>query len=108
MGRRLLSLLLFVAGYCALASLGPLVAAVPALAVFVPATLLLTRWRKPARPGRRGGRLEGGSFGAGRAATALLLGTSIGTHQGWLESLLQATANGGSGPACTLACRGGA
>jgi hypothetical protein len=43
MGRRLLSLLLFVAGYGALASLGPLIAAGPALALFVPATLLLMR-----------------------------------------------------------------
>ncbi len=49
MGPRLASLLLFMAGYVALASLGPLVAAGPALTSFVAATLLLTRERAPAR-----------------------------------------------------------
>jgi hypothetical protein len=49
MGRRVSSLLLFMAGYVALASLGPLWAAGPALTSFVAATLLLTRERKPAR-----------------------------------------------------------
>jgi hypothetical protein len=49
MGRRVSSLLLLVAGYLALASLGPLVAAVPALTSFFAATLLLARERKPAR-----------------------------------------------------------
>jgi len=49
MGRRLASLVLFVAGYVALASLGPLVAAAPALASFVAAALLLAREREPAR-----------------------------------------------------------
>lgn len=43
MGRRISSLLLFVAGYLALASLGPFVAAAPALASFVAATVLLAR-----------------------------------------------------------------
>jgi hypothetical protein len=49
MGRRLTSLVLFVAGYVALASLGPLVAAGPALTSFVAASLLLAREREPAR-----------------------------------------------------------
>jgi hypothetical protein len=49
MGRRLASLVLFVAGYVALASLGPLVAAGPALTSFVAASLLLAREREPAR-----------------------------------------------------------
>jgi hypothetical protein len=49
MGRRVSSLLLFMAGYVALASLGPLWAAGPALTSFVAATLLLTREREPAR-----------------------------------------------------------
>ena len=49
MGRRLASLVLFVAGYVALASLDPLVAAGPALASFVAASLLLAREREPAR-----------------------------------------------------------
>jgi hypothetical protein len=49
MGRRISSLLLFVAGYLALASLGPLVAAVPALTSFVAATFLLALEREPAR-----------------------------------------------------------
>jgi hypothetical protein len=49
MGRRLSSLLLFVAGYLALASLGPLWASGPALTSFVAATLLLAREREPAR-----------------------------------------------------------
>jgi hypothetical protein len=43
MGRRSLSLLLFVVGYLALATLEPLVAAGPALTSFVAATVLLTR-----------------------------------------------------------------
>jgi hypothetical protein len=49
MGRRLLSLVLFVAGYLVLATLEPLVAAGPALASFAVATLLLVRVPKPAR-----------------------------------------------------------
>ena len=49
MGRRLLSLLLFVAGYLLLAMLEPLVAAGPALTSFVAATLLLARVPEPAR-----------------------------------------------------------
>jgi hypothetical protein len=49
MGRRLLSLLLFVAGYLVLATLEPLVAAGPALTVFVAASLLLARESEPAR-----------------------------------------------------------
>ena len=48
MGRRPLALLLFVAGYVALATLEPLVAAGPALTSFVAATLLLAR--EPAAP----------------------------------------------------------
>ena len=43
MGRRLFSLLLFVAGYAVVASLAPLVAAGPALTSFVVASLLLAR-----------------------------------------------------------------
>jgi hypothetical protein len=43
MGRRALSLVLFVAGYVALGTLEPLVAAGPALTSFVAATLLLVR-----------------------------------------------------------------
>jgi hypothetical protein len=43
MGRRALSLVLFVAGYAALATLEPLVALGPALTSFVAATLLLAR-----------------------------------------------------------------
>jgi hypothetical protein len=49
MGRRLLSLLLFVAGYLVLATLEPLVAAGPALMTFTAATLLLARESAPAR-----------------------------------------------------------
>jgi hypothetical protein len=49
MGRRLLSLLLFVAGYVLLATLEPLVAAGPALTSFVAATMLLARESAPAR-----------------------------------------------------------
>ena len=49
MGRRLLSLLLFVAGYLLLATLEPLVAAGPALTSFVAATLLLARVSELAR-----------------------------------------------------------
>jgi hypothetical protein len=49
MGRRLLSLLLFVAGYMLLATLEPLVAAGPALSSFVAATLVLARETGPAR-----------------------------------------------------------
>jgi hypothetical protein len=49
MGRRLLSLLLFVAGYVLLATLEPLVAAGPALTSFVAATMLLAREAEPAR-----------------------------------------------------------
>jgi hypothetical protein len=48
MGRRLLSLLLFVAGYLLLATLAPLVAAGPALTAFTAATLLLAREPTPA------------------------------------------------------------
>jgi len=49
MGRRALSLLLFVAGYLMLATLAPLVAAGPALASFVAATMVLARESTPAR-----------------------------------------------------------
>ncbi len=49
MGRRLLSLLLFVAGYLLLATLAPLVAVAPTLTVFTAATLLLAREPAPAR-----------------------------------------------------------
>ena len=49
MGRRSLSLLLFVAGYLVLATLEPLVAAGPALTSFVAATLLLAREPAAAR-----------------------------------------------------------
>src|SRR3954454_15838034 len=49
MGRRLLSLLLFVAGYLVLATFEPLVAAGPALTSFVAATLLLAREPAAAR-----------------------------------------------------------
>jgi hypothetical protein len=49
MGRRLLSLLLFVAGYLLLATLEPLVAAGPALTSFVAATMLLARVSEPTR-----------------------------------------------------------
>ena len=49
MGRRIGSLSLFVAGYLALASLGPLVAAPLALASFFTATLLLAREPEPTR-----------------------------------------------------------
>jgi hypothetical protein len=49
MGRRLLSLLLFVVGYLVLATLTPLIAAGPALTAFVAATLLLAREPEPAR-----------------------------------------------------------
>lgn len=49
MGRRLLSFLLFVAGYLLLAALGPLVAAGPALASFTAATLVLARETAAAR-----------------------------------------------------------
>ena len=49
MGRRLLSLSLFVAGYLVLATLEPLVAAGPALTSFVAATLLLAREPAAAR-----------------------------------------------------------
>jgi hypothetical protein len=49
MGRRVLSLLLFVAGYLVLATLEPLIAAGPALTCFVAATLLLAREPAAAR-----------------------------------------------------------
>jgi len=49
MGRRALSLLLFVTGYVMLATLEPIVAAAPALTSFVAATLVLTRESEPAR-----------------------------------------------------------
>jgi hypothetical protein len=49
MGRRALSLLLFVAGYLLLATLEPLVAAGPALASFVAATLVIASESEPAR-----------------------------------------------------------
>jgi hypothetical protein len=48
-GRRALSLFLFVAGYVMLATLEPVVAAGPALAGFVAATMVLARESKPAR-----------------------------------------------------------
>jgi hypothetical protein len=49
MGRRLLSLTLFVAGYLLLATLEPLVAAGPAFTSFAAATILLAREPAPAR-----------------------------------------------------------
>ena len=49
MGRRTLSLLLFVASYLLLAALEPLVAAGPALTSFLAATLLLAREPTAAR-----------------------------------------------------------
>jgi hypothetical protein len=49
MGRRALSLLLFVAGYVMLAALEPIVAAGPALTSFLVAMLLLARESQPAR-----------------------------------------------------------
>ena len=49
MGRRLLSLSLFVVGYLLLATLEPLVAAGPALTSFAAATILLAREPTPAR-----------------------------------------------------------
>ncbi|HEY7018496.1 MAG TPA: hypothetical protein VH297_08500 [Gaiellaceae bacterium] len=49
MGRRLLSLLLFVAGYLLLATLEPLIAVPPALTSFAAATILLARDSEPAR-----------------------------------------------------------
>jgi hypothetical protein len=49
MGRRSLSLMLFVDGYLALATLAPTVAAAPALATFVAATMLLAREPQPTR-----------------------------------------------------------
>ena len=49
MGRRTLSLLLFVAGYLMLATLEPLIAAGPALTSFVAAVLLLAREPAAAR-----------------------------------------------------------
>jgi len=49
MGRRLLSLLLFVAGYLLLATLEPLVAAGPALTSFTAGTLVLARETAAAR-----------------------------------------------------------
>ena len=49
MGRRLLSLLLFVAGYLLLATLETLVAAGPALTSFTAATLVLARETPAAR-----------------------------------------------------------
>jgi hypothetical protein len=63
MGRRLASLVLFVAGYVALASLGPLVAAAPALASFVAASLLLAREREPTRISRGEPAAPGGGDG---------------------------------------------
>jgi hypothetical protein len=49
MGRRALSLLLFVTGYLMLATLDPVVAVGPALTSFVAATLVLARESEPAR-----------------------------------------------------------
>ena len=49
MGRRALSLLLFVTGYLMLATLEPMVAAGPALTSFVAGTLVLARESEPAR-----------------------------------------------------------
>jgi hypothetical protein len=49
MGRRLLSLLLFTAGYGLLATLAPSVAAGPALTSFTAASLLLAREPRAAR-----------------------------------------------------------
>ena len=49
MGRRAVSLLLFVAGYLMLATLEPVVAAGPALTSFVAGTLVLARESEPAR-----------------------------------------------------------
>ena len=85
MGRRALSLFLFVAGYLMLATLEPVVAAGPALTSFVAATLVLARESKPARIyGKRAAAPGGGAarstafIRVGRAATALLLEPSIG------------------------------
>jgi hypothetical protein len=47
MGRRATSLLLFVAGYLAMASLAPLVALVPALLSFFAGVLVLVREPEP-------------------------------------------------------------
>jgi len=49
MGRRALSLLLFVTGYLMLATLEPVIAAGPALTSFLAATLVLARESEPAR-----------------------------------------------------------
>ena len=49
MGRRILSLLLFVAGYLALVSLGPLWAGGPALLSFLAGVLLLVQGQESAR-----------------------------------------------------------
>jgi hypothetical protein len=49
MGRRSLSLLLFVAGYLVLATLEPMVAVGPALTAFTAASFLLAREPAPAR-----------------------------------------------------------
>jgi hypothetical protein len=49
MGRRALSLLLFVTGYVMLATLEPVIAAGPALTSFLAATLVLARESEPAR-----------------------------------------------------------
>ena len=85
MGRRALSLLLFVVGYLLLATLEPVVAAGPALTSFVAATLVLARGSEPARilerarPPRAAGRhAQPGGGSVGRAATALLLEACIG------------------------------
>jgi hypothetical protein len=49
MGRRALSLLLFVTGYVMLATLEPVIAAGPALTSFLAATLVLARESEPPR-----------------------------------------------------------
>jgi hypothetical protein len=73
MGRRMLSLLLFVAGYLLLATLEPMVAAGPALISFVAASLVLARESEPARIwGRRAAAPGGG------AARSTALNGSVG------------------------------
>jgi hypothetical protein len=49
MGRRVLSLLLFMTGYVMLATLEPVIAAGPALTSFLAATLVLARDSEPTR-----------------------------------------------------------
>jgi hypothetical protein len=53
MGRRLTSLLLFVGGYLAMASLAPLVAVAPALLSFFAGVIVLMRESDPPRAAER-------------------------------------------------------